>query len=243
MSVLRNSIQLITKHIAYWALFIAVIFTVLVATVYWVSNAIEQRKDEIAQWIGDELNYPVEVGDAGLHWVGAKPKLHLQSVTVFQNDGRTKLLSLSELYFGLDIVKSIHNGDPVLNDITLIGLNLRLVRDEFSEFQVQGFNKLKPKAVTTENMDWLNAVRSLNSFNFQSITVDYIDQITPSLSGVYKLRNSTLNYKGKRWATKATLKLPVGFGDDIQVQAEGQLNDNLLKADWQWQIDASQLQL
>ena len=242
MSVLRNSIQLIIKHLVYWALFITIILLGLVATLYWVSGAIEQRKDEIALWIGDEIGYPVTIEHTELNWVGIEPKLQVKSLIILQSKNGIELFGLEQIDFGLDIIDSIKKREPILNDISLIGMNIKVERDAFGAIHVQGFDKLKSSAVEEEDTDWFNL---LTSFDLQSITVDYLDQKTTSLSGKYKIQNASLNYDGQDWSSIVILHPPVDFGGDIEFKAQGKAlsNDDFIKNIWQWEIKASQLQL
>lgn len=243
MSIFRNSIHIITKHLAYWAIFIAVIFTVFISSVYWISDEIEQRQDEIAQWISDGLGYPVTIQQAGLNWVGTEFKLNIQSLTVFQHNSESELLSLGQLNFGLDIINSIVNREPVLNEISIVGLNVKLIRDQEGRFYVDGFNALRTNETTAEEIDWLSRLSVLNSVNFRSITVDYTDQTTPSLSGHYKLKSAKLNQQQQKWDLTAILRPPMAFGSDISLDAQGQLNKISQNVAWTWQLNANQLQL
>ncbi|MFW5451685.1 MAG: YhdP family protein [Methylophagaceae bacterium] len=242
MSILRHSFHVITKQFSYFLLIAAVLITLTIGAVYWLSDAVEQRQDEIATWVGDKLGYPVKIGSAGLNWLGLVPKLQLENVIVFKHKNGAELLSLQHLYFGLDLLPSIKKREPVLNDITLTGLNIAVIRDGFGQLRLQGLNENTQPA--TDIVELLSWVQLLNRIHLQEITVNYTDQQYSSLSGQYKVSNATVLHKEQRWTTTTNINFPSAVGNSVQFNAQGLLDENdWQNSVWQWQAKLNDINL
>ncbi|NQY26887.1 MAG: TIGR02099 family protein [Piscirickettsiaceae bacterium] len=244
MSVLRSSVHFISKHLVYWALFIAIGLTLLIATASWLSAAIEERQSEIAEWLGDKIGYPVNIEQAGLYWLDFKPKLQLESLKILEQDGITELLSLNQLYFGLDLIASIKQQEPVFNDITLSGLDMTLVRNELGQVQIQGFENLSSEPEGANNINWLLSIRLFDNVNLHAINVNYIDNKSALLSGAYQLKNITIGHKKENLKIRGELSLPSTLGDGIQFQMQGKLNgDEFDNVTWTMQAEVKNMKL
>src|SRR5690606_29778786 len=131
-----RGLHIASKQVAYLLIVLGTMLMLLVGAVYWLADAVDKRQNEIAAWVGDKVGYPVEIGGAGLSWIGLKPKLQVDTVMVLRQDNKTELLSIESLYVGLDLLGSLQQGEPVLNDISLMGLNTTIVRDLTGQFQL-----------------------------------------------------------------------------------------------------------
>jgi uncharacterized protein (TIGR02099 family) len=221
---------------------VAFILTLLIAGVYWLSNAVEERQDEIATWLSDQVGYPVEVGAASLDWVGLKPKLQIGDVTLFDEGHKQELISLGNLYIGLDLIDSIQSGQAVLNDIAVNDLTLAVIRDYSGQFQIQNFNL--PTASTKSDFDWKSFALLLDSFHFENIKIGYIDQINTALSGQYELIISTITKHNKKWTSTGNVMLPPSLGDSIVFTAQAELNDDASHIGvWHGQAKVTSLQI
>lgn len=240
MSILRHSFQIVSKQLAYLIIFALIVLIVCLGTVSWLSNEVEQRQDEIAIWVGDNIGYPVIIGDAGLTWLGATPKLRLAAVNILSKDSTERILSFSDLYVGLDLFSSVRQGKPVLNDITLTGLKLSVERNTVGEVKIKGFDLLEN---TADDQDLLSWLQLLNRFNLQ-LTINYEDKFTPSLSGLYYLTNTTINHGKDAWNAKGNIQLPSSLGTKIQFQAKtNPINGDGSAYEWQWKAETKGLKL
>jgi len=239
MSLIRRGFHIATKQLVYLVIILLVLLIASLGVIYWLSDAIEQRQDEIATWASEQVGYPVEIGSAGLEWLGILPKLQLQSVSVQDKKQQAEILSLDELYVGLDIIASVSQGSPVLNDVTLTGLAVSLQRDTSGKIQIKGFDL--PETSAGEH-DWLSWLRILNRFHLQSITIDYTDQISPELSGSYQLTNAIVSHKSDQWTTTGNIRLPSSVGQQLQFQAQADI-ESFSSSTWQGQVKATSLQL
>jgi len=239
MSFLRRSLHIASKQLAYLIIVLLVLLISSIGLMYWLSDAIEQRQDEMSTWASDKVGYPVEIGAAGLHWLGVFPKLQLESVTIRDKSKQNAILSLDNLYIGIDVFASIQQGEPVLNDVTLTGLAISLQRDIAGKLQLKG---LETAGSSSHNKEWLSWIRILNRFHLQSIVIDYSDQIAPEFSGKYQLTNAVVSHKSEWWTTTGNIRLPNSLGQQLQFQAEATI-DSSTTSSWQGQAKATRLNL
>ncbi|HHA19443.1 MAG TPA: hypothetical protein ENK70_07035, partial [Methylophaga sp.] len=224
MSRIRHSVHVVSKQLAYFLIIIATLVTILIGALYWLSDAIEQRQDEIAVWVSNSVGYPVEIGSAGLYMLDLIPKLEVNTVTVFTQAKTEELLSLEHLHVGLDLLSSIQHGELVFNDITLTGLKIAIIRNNDGSIQLQGLSDQPPSSLVIE--DLLTWTRLLNRFHLQTITIDYIDQLNTSLSGRYQLANAIVNQQAARWVITGHARPPLTLANSVQFNAEGRLNND-----------------
>ena len=242
MSLLRHSFHAISKQLAYLLIIIATVLTILIGALYWLSDAIEQRQDEIASWVSNQVGYPVEIGSASLYMLDLIPKLEVNAVRMLRPDQTTEVLSLDHLHLGLDLISSIQQGELVFNDITLTGLNIAIVRDSYGQFQLQGLNV--HEQASPEIKDLLTWAQLLHRFHLQAITVDYTDQQNTFLSGHYQLANVIVSQQAGRWSTTGSVRLPSTLANSVQFDAQWLLdNDDISASPWQLQAKINNLVL
>ncbi len=75
MSLMHRSLHIAGRQVTNIVVMTAVIMLVCVGLAYWFSNAIAERKDEIAAWASEKTGYPIQIGEAGLYWFDLFPKL------------------------------------------------------------------------------------------------------------------------------------------------------------------------
>jgi len=242
MSVFLRGLHVASKQVAYLLIILATMLMMLAGAIYWLADAVDKRQDEIAVWVGDKLGYPVEIGAAGLSWVDLMPKLQVDAVTVFRQDNNTELLSIKSLYVGLDLSASLQRGEPVLNDMSLTGLNTTIVRDLTGQFQLQGINS--KDLSSPKEIDWLSWANILNRFQIKAVTIEYIDQINKALSGHYQVTNAELTHHSEKWTITGLLQLPSTLGTDVQFSGQWLLkSEDLQTSSWQWQAQIDDLML
>ncbi len=244
MSLLRHSFHAVSKQLAYLLIIIATLLTILIGALYWLSDAIEQRQDEIAAWVSTSVGYPVEIGSAGLYLLDLIPKLEVKTIRVLKQDQGEgeELLTLEHLHLGLDLLTSIQKGELVFNDIRLTGLNVAIIRNEQGEFRLEGHRAQNQSSEVT--IDLLAWAQLLNRFHLQTITVNYIDQQNPPLSGRYQLTNVVVTQQEEQWVIIGSALLPSGLAKSIQFDAQWKLdNDDISASPWQLQAKINSLVL
>lgn len=242
MSVFLRGLHIASKQVAYLLIILATVLMLLVGAVYWLADAVDKRQDEIAVWVGNKLGYPVEIGAAGLSWIDLKPKLQVDRITVLRQDNKTELLSIESIYVGLDLLASLQRGEPVLNDLSLTGLQMAIVRDLTGQFQLQGLS-LSPQSEPLI-IDWASWINLLNHVRLQDVVIDYSDQINDAFSGSYQLTTADLSHRSEEWITTGLLRLPSTLGTNLQFSGQGQLNSgDFQKSSWLLQAQVDDLNL
>ena len=237
-----RGLRIVGRQIIYMTVILATLLTLLIIGVYWLSHAIEQRQGEIAIWLGDQVGYPVEVGTASLDWVGLKPKLQIGDVTLFDEGHKKELITLGNLYLGLDLIDSIQSGQVMLNDIAITDLKLSVIRDYSGQLQIQNFNL--PTASEKSAFDWKSFALLLDTFQFEGINIDYTDQINTALSGRYELISASINKHRKNWDATANMMMPTSLGRGVVLTAQAALNDDASQLkEWQAQVRITELQI
>jgi len=242
MSVIRHSVHIVSKQLASLTIVLLVLVGLVMGAVHLLSGEIEKRQDEIASWASEQIGYPVDVGAAGIHWLGIFPKVQLKAIKISNKSQQQTLLSLDELYVGLDTFSSIQRGEPVLNDITITGLGLSLERDELGKVSLKGLEDSPSSAKQEAEQNWQDWIKILNRFHLQSVTVNYQDQLSPALSGQYQIMNAVVDHRSEHWSTIGNIRLPSSIGQQLQFQAEADV-ESLSKNRWDWKVKTSQLNL
>ena len=242
MSVFLRGLHIASKQVAYLLIILSTVLMLLVGAVYWLVDAVDKRQDEIALWVGNKLGYPVEIGTAGLSWIDLKPKLQVDTITVLRQDNKTELLSIESIFVGLDLLYSLQRGEPVLNDLSLTGLQLSIVRDQAGQFQLQGLSS-SPQSDPLI-IDWASWLNLLNRVRLNDVIIDYSDQTNKAFSGSYQLTNVDLTHYSETWVTSGLLRLPSTLGTKLQFSGQWLLNsDDLQKSSWLLQAQVDDLNL
>jgi uncharacterized protein (TIGR02099 family) len=209
---------------------------------YWLAGAVNQQQDAIADWVSDKLGHEVEIDQARLSWVNLSPKLELVTVKILAEDDATHLLSLEKLYLDLDLYDSIRYRDLRLDDVTLTGLKIGVVRDSKGLIALQGLNQQSDS--TPLFAELLVRSNALNSVHLKSITVDFTDQTKTFLTGRYYIDSAVIEHQLNKWQTKGKITLPDALGDDVQFSANWLLNEKQPQlTTWQWAVEANELHL
>jgi len=239
MSIFRRSLHVVSKQVAYLIIILSGLIVLFIGALFWLSSEIEQRQDEISNWASEQTGYPVEVGAAGLQLLGFLPKLQLESVSVLDKNNKNTIVSLEHLYIGLDVLASIQQGEPVLNDVTLIGLELAIERDFSGQVHIKGLDSDSSPA---KNEDWLAWIRILNRFQLQLATVDYVDNVSTEFSGKYQLTDAVINHNSQHWSSRGNIRLPKNMGQQLSFDVQADI-DALAINKWQWQAMLTRLNL
>ena len=213
-----------------------IILLLLAGSAYWLTYTVEHKQAEISDWLTQTLGYPVELGLAQINWSGLSPQLLLHNVSILTPDSQESLLSLEQLFLELDMSASFWQQDIRLDDMTLSGLKLTVIRNGMGQLSLQGLNTQGDSTPLFASL--LVRSRWLNSFHLQDITLDYIDQERVFLSGRYQLDQAVVINRNQRWQAEADFVLPASLGKKVSVAADWAANDH---PDWQWTVEADSL--
>ena len=221
---------------------VLVVLLSLSAGFYWLSGIINQHQEQIAYWVSEKLGHQVEIHQAKLTWVNLAPKLELDRVKVLAEDDVTQLLTLDKLYLYLDLYDSLRYTELRLDDITLMGLRIGVVRDQFGQIALKGLNQQWDS--TPLFAELLVRSNALNSVHLRNITVDFTDQQKTVLTGRYKIDNALIQHQLNKWQANGLVQVPASLGESIEFKANWLLNEQAPeRTTWQWTVAANEVQL
>lgn len=241
MSLFRKGLHIAGRQVVIIAGVLAALLLLLVGSGAWLSNAVAERKDEIAKWAGERAGYQIEIGEAGLYWLDFFPKLMLSDVSVLTPRSQRPVLAFDGLFIGVDLIKSLNQQQPVIDSANISGLRLTLMRDANGQFSVRGLN-VQSDDKTAADDQWQAVLAGLQQLDLQNIAVDYEDASQPSLSGHYQLHQANLTQFKKLLTANVSLTLPQHLGQQLTLNGE-LLRDGDVWPQWEIDVDGSQLQL
>jgi len=127
-------------HKAFWTLAVIVIvgFAIVTSLVRIVFPVVADYRQDIEQWVHSAIDYPLNIGGLQTQWIGFSPVLHLHNVQLLSKDNNQNLLSFDSVYVSLDLWASIKKGRIIPEKVTLLGLNLAVIKERDGRISVAG---------------------------------------------------------------------------------------------------------
>jgi uncharacterized protein YhdP len=135
MGWIRKTRICLISSVAVMLIVLAVAFTVLRAMLPYATGYIA----EIESGISAQIGLPVSIGslDADMHWF--TPRLKVLDLVIYKEDGKEKLISLTEANFSLAYIDSIRFMMPMVGNVSLHGAELYIERHPNNKWVVQGY--------------------------------------------------------------------------------------------------------
>ena len=102
-------------------------------------------KGEVEARLSEQLKSPVVIDDLSVRWEHFGPTLSATGVSLSESADRQ--VTLDEVLIDVNMLKSISQGTPIIDELTLVGVKLALETDNNGNFQLHG---LKQSAPTSE---------------------------------------------------------------------------------------------
>lgn len=127
-------------HKAFWTLaVIAVVgFAIVTSLVRIVFPVVADYRQDIEQWVHSAIDHPISIGGLQTQWIGFSPVLHIHNVQLLSKDNNQNLLSFDSIYVNLDLWASIKKGRIIPEKVTLLGLNLAVIKEMDGRISVAG---------------------------------------------------------------------------------------------------------
>jgi len=244
MSLMHRSLHIAGRQVTNIVVMTAVIILVCVGLAYWFSNAIAERKDEIAAWATEKTGYPIQIGEAGLYWFDLFPKLMVTDISVMQAEPDIgELFTAEELYIGVDLVASLQQRELVVDSARVSGLQLGIKRSGDGDISLIGLQgKSADQKFDETQIDWVEQLRSWRDIELLSAKIQFEDQMQPQFSGLYEVNQLAL-MQGKKSTLLGDIQLPHHLGQQLSFTVGAVLTSTGI-SNWQIdQLDARQLQL
>jgi uncharacterized protein (TIGR02099 family) len=239
MSLIHRSLHIAGKQLYYLILIGLFLGLLGLGSGVWLSENISQRKDEIAQWASDKLGQTVEIGSVDLYWLDLFPKLRVNALTVSEQHQSAPVLTVDSVFIGLDLIRSLSQQQPVIDEAQINGLQLSLSRDR-QNIQVLGLSTGGNYSSSANPLDFVDM---LSDIELTNISINYHDEQYPNLSGDYLISAAQIKHNQQRWIGKTRLHLPESLGSAISIDARLELNDKQQPKEWQIDGISEQLNL
>ena len=213
---------------------ILVLMVVLVIAGFWATQAVEKQQDTLAEWLSQSLAYPVEMAAVKINWHDFTPKIQIESVQILSQKKDKVLLTLEQLHLNPDFIKTLWNQTLHIDDISLTGLHMTVIRQGNGQLNLQGMNNEGDSTPIFAGL--LVNSRTLDSFHLNNIVIDYIDQQQLMLSGRYRLAEGLIEHSNDKWHANGYFFVPPAIGKTITVDTRWQ-GKELANLTWQWQIE------
>lgn len=138
-----------------WYAFAAVV--VLLATVFAAARLLlpfaEQYNTEIGERLSLYLDQPVMVKALDAEWHGWGPALVLRDVALLDTASNQAALQFDKVRLSLDLLSSLRQWQPIFSQITLVGVDLLLTRNQQGQFSVAGLVRESGGAIDSATGD------------------------------------------------------------------------------------------
>lgn len=242
--LLRRSLHIAGRQMTNISVLVAVIMLLGIGLAYLLSNAIADRKDDIAAWASEKTGYPIQIGEAGLYWFALFPKLLVTDIAVMQAAPDVgELFTAKELYIGVDLLASLQQRQLVVDSARLSGLHLGLKRTHDGVIELTGLQgNLIKQASNDDGSDWLAQFRRWREIELLSAEIQLDDEKQPQLSGLYQVNRLAVT-QNKQTELLADIQLPHHLGEQLNFVIQADLHSAGISS-WQLeQLDGRQLQL
>lgn len=243
---------------ARWLFFIfavcLIIFAILLLIVRIGLPWLGGYKGEVEARLSEQLNSPVAIDDLSVRWEQFGPKLSATGVSLSESANRQ--VTLDEVLIDVNVLKSISQGTPVIDELTLVGAKLALETTNDGKFQLQGLNRsAQSTANPKESVDVVSWLMNTNRVGLQDTTITLINAEDQQQLTITDLNILATN-DGDLHQLRVDMQLPeelggnieigldlVGHSDDIRnASAELHLKATDLKADAWRSLQASRLE-
>jgi len=234
------------RHIKNWVLGIVGLMTILAAISFTVLRVVIKSVPDYTVAIQDmvskkmDMRVEVESLDAEMDWL--VPRLNLLNVKISNNTGEKLFLQADELALSLDWLGSIQTLMPVIGEVILTGVDLKVGFNKQSRLLIQNYmvnddidRKIKnagPGAMSlvVDAIDVSDEIKYIvNNINVKILesNVEFYDERHLHRSKIYKNFNLRLFNNGDEHTIEIKADLPEKYGESIRliIDVEGDLFD------------------
>ncbi len=143
---------------AAWPVFAGlIIFAGIVFTLVrlWLPEADHYRAD-IERWTSDYIGFPVTLGAIHVRWDRLHPQLVIKDACLSKKAGSNDVMCVKEVHLALDLLTLLKGESPEFGDLTLVGVNISVLRRVDGSFAIVGLEDMPADPHMQELMQqWL----------------------------------------------------------------------------------------
>ena len=151
--LIKQSCKAVAWPVFAGLLVIAAIVITLVR--FWLPQVDHYRAD-IEQWTSGYIGMPVTFGSIHIQWKKLRPQLVIRDACLHKKIDEPSVACVKEAHLALDLLAALQGGMPELSDLTLVGVNLSVLRRSDGSFSIIGLEGMPTDPHTQAVMQqWL----------------------------------------------------------------------------------------
>lgn len=128
MKVALKILRFVSRHTWWWTVAFIILLAILLTAARLLLPQLGGYKDELEQQVSQLIGQPVEIRDFEVGWHGYGPRLYLHDVRLLNQARAETLFGFEEAYIDVSLPLTLYRGQVALQDLTLSGIELSLVR-------------------------------------------------------------------------------------------------------------------
>src|SRR5690625_1958187 len=195
---------------------VIVLIALLLSGLRLAINYAPELRAHTESFLSELLDVSLTLGGLHAEWTGRHPRIILEDVVLFDDDG-AQALQLDELELRVALISSIRNRSPQLAEVSVSGLKLTVEREVDGGFRLRGFCDIE----VGESGDEEALTPAPFSVRLKDVELVYIDRISGDQIefGPSQLR---LDSRGGRVRVAGALTLPDEIGGAVRFLAAWQ---------------------
>lgn len=197
---------------------------------------------EVEAQVSALVKQPVSIGQLEVSWHGWGPRLILKDVGLLDAGRQRTIIRLQSASVDLSVPATLFSGHITLSDLTLMGIDLALVRREDGSLMLEGIDfETDDPQLRRQTLEWLWSQPSLG---FAASTLRWRDRMAGGREVIFRDVAVRLTAEAGHHRFVGRLKPPLSMGDTVQVALD---IDGEVMEPAKWKVvffaDSKQLQL
>jgi uncharacterized protein (TIGR02099 family) len=219
-------LRFISRHTWWWTVALIILLAILLTAARLLLPALGSYKDELEMQVSQVIGQPVQVHDFEVGWHGYGPRIYLHKVRLLDRGGQKTLFGFDDAYIDVSLPLSIYRHQVALQNLTLSGIELSLVRQPDGAITLGGV--ALPGAAAPDTGDavfrWLFSQTRLS---IEKSVVHWHDLRQGDFDVTMHDVNLSLGNSGDDHVLTGRVTLPSTLGGGVQVMAKahGSVND------------------
>ncbi|MGH8460494.1 MAG: YhdP family protein [Stenotrophobium sp.] len=226
-----------------WSVSILALLVILAAAVSGLFQLavleLPSYRDELSSWVTQVAGRPVDIDGVGLVWSGIHPRLDLEGITLYSEDGNDEVLTADRLSLGFGLLR-LARGDLMPDSLELSGLSLAVDVDADGHVRIIGLDA-SPE-VKPDYARWLQQLGKFHRLRLLDCDLQVTAPQLPDTPLTLHLTQADFRKTFSGLSATAHLDLPPSYGKSMDLTAD---LDGALEhpADWSGNLDMQVAQL
>lgn len=180
--------------------------------------ALPSYRADLSAWITQVANRPVQIGGINLGWRGIEPRLDLDDITLFSEDG-DESLTLDRLSLGFSVLRLV-TGNLFPDRLEMSGLTVVLELDADGQWTIAGFTPGAAQLPQQSRDSWSRDLARFRHVVLQNCTLVFSGPRFGELDKQVRVARMEIDQTDAGFDVDGRLHLPVTHGDTVELSAE-----------------------